>query len=116
MVSSESITHTPQSLEQSPDSCLTQKQYEMLALHVLNKPAVIEALRSHIISIQDIEEQFESLSEEQIEKVGRIVLTHQNCIDAIADGRTAIAQLADMSEEDLTFAIESDNFPKFGLK
>jgi hypothetical protein len=60
--------------------------------------------------------QFENLSEEQIEKIGRIALTHQSCIDAIADGRTTIEQLADMREDYLMFTIESDNYRRPGLK
>lgn len=116
MVPSESIGRGQETLQQSASSLLTKSQFRMLKLHVLDKPLVIEALFNHMISLQDIEEQFENLSEAQIVKIGSLALPHQSCIDAIIDGRTTIEQLAEMDEDDLVFTIESDSYSRPGLR
>lgn len=79
---------------------------------ILNKPAVIAALRDHTITMQD----FDSLNIDQISRLGRIALTHQSCITAIADGRTTIAQLADLGVGELERAVETDTYPQSGMQ
>lgn len=99
-------------IEQGLAFNLDEAQLESVRVHVIDKLSVVRAMWSHAFSMLD----FKELTIEQISNVGTVALTAPNCIAALSDGRTTIAQLAAMNVESLRQAVESDNYPNIGLR
>jgi len=111
LISEEEIETIATVMTQQALLFLDETQYEKVALYVLT-PIGIEAILNNTIHFFD----FQDLNANQIENLGTNALTHQSCIDAITDGRTTIARLAEMSTDDLRHAVESDDYPRPELR
>lgn len=99
-------------IEQGQAVGLSESQLHAIGMYVLDKLSVVRAIYDRIFSMLD----FIDLTTEQIANVGTIALVEPNCVTALSDQRTTIAQLADMDAYSLRQAVESDDYPRPQLR